>query len=505
MFKSALYRFRWISRLLLLSAVALVHGQNALAQGGATAEIPASVVLVLKLVSSTHVRPTTGVVISADGQVIVPADFVKQGDEIVVMDGGTDILRYGLPARTIKRSVDDGLAVLSVDGLTRPAISFADGEIKADGGYHLAAFPPAEQLAQGEDPLWLPVNFGVSESGVRTAVTEGGPLPNVSGIIIDNCGQLAGLSLAQGSQSLDSDQQPVTILADQLSHIFESMQISLPAGRCVSPAISQDDSSVNEETGEPVTVVTEEQKEPRTPDPGLSADSAPESGKNSVAQSDAANNQLSTNSVSSKSDLIPGWLWVMSILVLVIVIVIVVVKAIMSWRLGGNPAPQDKPAAPASTTPLASDEPATAQLQEAGISLPRKPAREEQQVPDVSTLPNGYDGIILLEGLADESNNFQLFCIVDSKNIDIIIGRGDADISIEARSISRNHARLKLDGKSLTLCDLGSSNGTFIRGIPCLPEEIMFIEAEDEIQLGDIHCRIRLQTAASDDKGQELS
>ena len=499
--KSALNRVRCISRLLLLSAVALVCGQNALAQGGATAEIPASVVLVLKLVSSTHVRPTTGVVISADGQVIVPADFVKQGDEIVVMDGGTDILRYGLPARTIKRSVDDGLAVLSVDGLKRPAITFAGGEIKADGGYHLAAFPPAEQLAQGEDPLWLSVNVGANESGVRTAVTAGKPLPNVSGIIIDNCGQLAGLSLAQGSQSLDSDQQPVTILADQLSHIFESMQISLTAGRCVSAAVSQDDSSVNEETGEPVTAVTEEQQEPRTPEPGASADSAPEIGKNSAAQNDAEINHLSTNSTSSKLDLIPGWLWVMSILVLVIV----VFKAIMYLRLGGVTVSREAPETAGSATALASDEPATAQLQEADISLPQKPAREEQRVPDVNTLPEDYDGIILLESLPGDSNNFQLFCIVDSKNIDIIIGRGDADISIEARSISRNHARLKLDGKSLTLSDLGSSNGTFIRGIPCLPEEIMFIEAEDEIQLGDIHCRIRLQTAASDDKGQELS
>lgn len=501
MFKPALNHVRCFSRLLLLSTVALVCGQNALAKGGATEEIPASVVLVLKLVSSTHVRPTTGVVIAADGLVIVPADFVKQGDEIVVMDSGTDIVRHGLPARTVKRSVDDGLAVLSVDGLKRPAIRFAGGETRAGGGYHLAAFPPAEQLAQGENPLWLPVNVGENESGVRTAVTVGKPLPNVSGIIIDNCGQLAGLNLAQGSQSLDSDQQPVTILADQLSYIFESMQISLPTGRCVSAVASQDDSSVNEENGEPVTVVTEEQKEPRTPDPGLSADSAPEIGKNSAAQSDAANNHLSTNSTSSKLNLIPGWLWVMSILVLVIA----VIKAIMAWRLGGNTAPQDKPAAPASTTPLASDEPATAQLQEAGIALRQKPAREEQRLPDVNTLPDGFDGIILLEGLADDSSDFQLFCIVDSKNIDIIIGRGDADISIEACSISRNHARLKLDGKSLTLSDLGSSNGTFIRGIPCLPEEIMFIEAEDEIQLGDIHCRIRLQTAASDDKGQELS
>jgi pSer/pThr/pTyr-binding forkhead associated (FHA) protein len=42
----------------------------------------------------------------------------------------------------------------------------------------------------------------------------------------------------------------------------------------------------------------------------------------------------------------------------------------------------------------------------------------------------------------------------------------------------------------MTISDLGSSNGTFIRGIPCLPGEIMFIETDDEIFLGDVGFRI---------------
>jgi pSer/pThr/pTyr-binding forkhead associated (FHA) protein len=487
--------------LLLLSAVALVHGQIAFAQGGETGEIPASVVLVLKLVSSTHVRPTTGVVISTDGQVIVAADFVKQGDEIVVMDGGTDILRHGLPARTVKRSVDDGLAVLSVDGLKRPAITFADGEIKADEGYHLAAFPPAEQLAQGEKPLWLPVSFEVNESGVRKAVTAGNTLPNVSGIIIDHCGQLAGLNLAEGSQSLNTEQQPLTILADQLNSIFESMKITLPAGRCVALANLQDEASKNDEAGKPTPAVTSAKNEPGTPEPAISEDDAPGVGAESAVQNDASVDQLPTTATPSKLSLVPGWLWVLGILVLAIVII----KVIVNLRLSGKPASKKSQANPASTAPLVSDEPVTAQLEEANVSLRQKPAKEPQQVPDVNTLPDGHDGIVFLENLQGDRNEFQLFCVVDSKNIDIIIGRGDADISIEAGSISRNHARLKLDGELLTLSDLGSSNGTFIRGIPCLPEEIMFIEAEDEIQLGDVHCRIRLQTAASDDKDQGLS
>ena len=55
--------------------------------------LPTWVVPVLKLVSSTHVEPTTGVVLSKDGLVLVPDSFASPGDEIIVLDGGTDILR----------------------------------------------------------------------------------------------------------------------------------------------------------------------------------------------------------------------------------------------------------------------------------------------------------------------------------------------------------------------------------------------------------------------------
>ncbi len=41
--------------------------------------ISPSVVLVLKLVSSTHVKPTTGIVVSDEGLVLVPADFASGG------------------------------------------------------------------------------------------------------------------------------------------------------------------------------------------------------------------------------------------------------------------------------------------------------------------------------------------------------------------------------------------------------------------------------------------
>ena len=44
----------------------------------------------------------------------------------------------------------------------------------------------------------------------------------------------------------------------------------------------------------------------------------------------------------------------------------------------------------------------------------------------------------------------------------------------------------------MTLSDLGSDSGTFISGVPCLPGEIMVVEAGDEIFLGDVRLRFSI-------------
>jgi pSer/pThr/pTyr-binding forkhead associated (FHA) protein len=97
---------------------------------------------------------------------------------------------------------------------------------------------------------------------------------------------------------------------------------------------------------------------------------------------------------------------------------------------------------------------------------------------------------VIIEGYLDADTRFKRLCAVNTEQINLVIGRGQAGINIDHPAISRAHARLQRDTQSMTLSDLGSSNGTFIRGIPCLPGEIMFIEAEDEIFLGDVRFRI---------------
>ncbi|MDQ2978635.1 MAG: zinc-ribbon domain-containing protein [Acidobacteriota bacterium] len=44
----------------------------------------------------------------------------------------------------------------------------------------------------------------------------------------------------------------------------------------------------------------------------------------------------------------------------------------------------------------------------------------------------------------------------------VIVGRHDADINVDDPEISRQHAAIEVAGETVTLVDLGSSNGTFV-------------------------------------------
>lgn len=162
-----------------------------------------SVVLVLKIISSTHARPATGLVltrsqIDAPALVMVPAGFVSAGDEIVVLDGGTDILRDGRTARTVARSADAGVALLEVDGLWRPGVALnADAWPPAAGTMlRFEAWPAAEALAEGVPRTRTDIRLPPSAEGV-VARTEPA-LPALSGPLFDRCGGLAGWHLSSG-------------------------------------------------------------------------------------------------------------------------------------------------------------------------------------------------------------------------------------------------------------------------------------------------------------------
>lgn len=61
----------------------------------------------------------------------------------------------------------------------------------------------------------------------------------------------------------------------------------------------------------------------------------------------------------------------------------------------------------------------------------------------------------------------------------VVVGRSSkADIQIDQESVSRNHARIGSDGKSVTIEDLGSTNGTYVNDEP--------IEGEYQLRNGDL-------------------
>jgi len=503
MFVRGSSRVRCACRFLLLSGLAFFLVQIAFAQTPAPIQKPESVVLVLKLVSATHVRPTTGVVISSDGLVIVPAEFVSAGDEIVVMDGGTDILSHARPARTVKRSATDGLAVLSVEGLEKPAMQLSQKAFEPEEIIHLSAFPPADKLAEGAEPLWMPVKLLRSDPVSGLSISSETPLPNVSGAMIDNCGQLVGLNLASGEQSLDTDKGPILLIGDRLTDVFDSMQIAWTPGSCSSfntqehplpsakPVI--EDSSENS-AGIETDEVTPGPLEDHSSAAEELSDNPDQTNTGLVAQSIALPGAEAKKDPRSLISIIPWWLWIAGLLILIALLV----KVIMFLRATGKSAQQPVSNNYSGSGPVASTEPDTAQLQAGSSSFPLNPGVEESQLPDLDDLPDGYDSIVLLEGYLGDNTSFRRFCVVNAGKIDIVIGRGDAEICIETQSISRKHIRVEGDGVSLTVSDLGSSNGTYIREIPCLSGEIMFIEPGDEILLGDVRFRIRMLTGAAE-------
>ncbi len=97
---------------------------------------------------------------------------------MIVLDGGTDIVSNGRPAKLVAQAVPGDLAVLSVAGLKRPGITLSDNALIRDNPLHLEAFPPAEYIAKGAQPLWLPVEIRPAGDEIRRfPISSKTPLP----------------------------------------------------------------------------------------------------------------------------------------------------------------------------------------------------------------------------------------------------------------------------------------------------------------------------------------
>jgi len=438
-----------------------------------------SVVLVLKLVSKTHVKPTTGIVISDDGLVLVPAGVIKEEGEIVVLDNGADIAVNGRPAVVVDKPMSGGLALLSVEGLKRPGIVLSANALETDQSLHLETFPPAKFMAEGAQPLWVPLSMS-KQSNMRAAISPDTPLPFVTGPLIDECGYLAGLSLALGPPSLDRDKLTVVVFTDELTQIFDAMGVSLPSAYCgkTKKLDTEEEINVLADTQEPELQKSETGTAAEEPVTDIIIDQ-PATGSSEPLYVP----ELTNTEPPSLWLIVPAWLWLLGLLV----VAILTWKGVFFLRLLKHPQQSTD-----GNNLSAADEPDTARLGSESEIRPRSAPIVKATAPDMNQLPPSCDAVVIIEATLDADKPFRRFCAVNSAQIDISIGRGQTDMILDHPGISREHARLMGTSDSLTFSDLGSSNGTFINGTPCLPTEIMFIEIDDEIVLGKVQLRFTI-------------
>jgi DNA-binding winged helix-turn-helix (wHTH) protein len=72
-----------------------------------------------------------------------------------------------------------------------------------------------------------------------------------------------------------------------------------------------------------------------------------------------------------------------------------------------------------------------------------------------------------------------------------ILGREDDGIRIDSATVSRRHARISISSGEALLEDLGSKNGTFVRGVRVLAAAVRLNDG-DEVRTGSVVFRFRM-------------
>jgi MYXO-CTERM domain-containing protein len=441
--------------------------------------MPDWIVPVLRLVSTTHVEPTTGVVLSQDGLVLVPADFAAPGDEIIVLDGGTDIIRNGRPARLEQAFPELGLEVLRAEGLRRAGAPLATEAGEDGASLALRAFPPAEQIAEGAPPVRATATIRLAPASEQPALASEEPLPNVTGVLLDACGNLAGISMADGVQTLAASTGTQYRWQPALQSLLSDLGLPITGEPCsaagaksppaseAEPDVGQDGSMSDIETPPPVP--DEPPAGDQESEPGeVSEDAEPTVEELPPFEDGFAEEGADTTGQAVNSPP-ASWPWLFAAMLLL---------AAGVWLRRRR---RD------TTAPLPPDH-----VSESGGGA--KLADEEAAPTGDGPAPIS-DSRLVLRGMLADGRSFEVATAVSEQAINVEIGRGAVDVVIDSASVSRRHARLNGTREALTLTDLGSSNGTTINGVPCLEGEIMYLVPGDIVILGDARFTISIEAA----------
>jgi hypothetical protein len=449
-------------------------GNYALTEDGS---MPPYVVPVLRLVSSTHVEPTTGLVISESGLVLVPMDFATEEDEVIVLDGGTDIIRNGRPAHLKDFFPAEGLQILSVPGLRRQPAPFSGDPMEDGAAIELTAYPPAERIAEGEPPLHVASSVVVLGERADPAVSGDTPLPNVTGPVLDECGNVAAYSLAHDVQTMQTHPGTRYKWRRTLLAVLAKLQVTPRPSACrkaaPEPTIEPEETPAEPAVEKPAPVpepspdgqAADEQADTEPEQPGAEPEEElppPEELDLEILPPLETAEEINAEPVEPAS----GWWWLFFALVLTGAGLF-----LHFWRRRGSGGFEE----------AESPEPPFQGIAEEHSAVESPPV----------------DCRLTLAGHLQDGTAVSLSCETSSKAINLTIGRGQADLRIESAAVSRHHASLNGTAQALTLSDLGSNNGTSVNGVPCMEGEILYVEPGDVIILGD--ARLILDIVAEGD------
>ncbi len=419
------------------------------AQGLPTRTImPEEVVLVVKRTGEDSVEPTTGVVIGRAPKgvtlVAIPASFLADELPVFVMDVGTDLLLDGLPAGVFRQSAESPLAVLAVEGMQRRAITVTLNLPDVAHEVRLAAWPPADMMASRAPPYWIPVDVAGKRPGESQQLVQNFVVPNLTGPLIDLCGQLAGMVLASGESGPGLEAAPLILLTDTLLREAEALQLELQLEACdqVAPA-------------------------------GGIVLSAPSG--NDVRNSGTSSNPI--DRLMQDANLGIGAL---------VFLLSAILSGLLFWYLVKRRAEAQRRKKIRRTL-------ATETMTFSATGMPTRVTRADTKTFNPGTRPPGTNGWLRIEGTHADGRPLRAVTAITEGKFQAVIGRAGVALSADGPGISRKHAVIVSEGGRLTISDLGSRNGTFVNGVRCQPDEVFFIEPGDKILLGAAQITVTLK------------
>jgi len=463
----------WLLAATLAFGVAPLAAQDAAPSGDATqAPLPSWVVLVLQPIAGERVRPVTGVVVSAEGLILVPSDFAAPGDTLIVLDGGSDIINSGRAAFVQSEHPEVGVDVLTAPLLRRNPVPLSSAPLDAGTQLRLGAFPPAEQIAAGAPPLWRTITLGAGPS-----LAAGSNLPQVSGPLMDACGYMLGFHSAPVVQSLDVAATPGITWKPALVQLLESVPNSLREVACnpaeaiavtetetqsVSPSAPPDETAVAAPISNPPASTAGAQTS-AVPATTSAAMNSPATGTAAVPAKPWSSNTFWLALLGFTTAVLLGWLWMRK-------------RSAVKVEEASIIAPHDR----------------RGSVEVAWTGRHNQPAG-----PGAAT----SDSRLEITGKLADGTDFTAGCLVNGAAFSVIVGRGRVDIVIDHASIHREQLTLSGSRDHMTVSDLGSASGTWVNRVPCLPGEIFFVGEEDTVFAGDVSFMITVKPLPYDSGG----